>query len=122
MVKKPKAQNLRDRIEKSQNVDFIDPDLQSHYQQILSSLSTIGPLAPFSLLSPEGAQAAAQQFNLQLEKLSHIGKQIKAVSTLMKDQKAREQLSIESLPWPESQRLEDSKFSSNPKFKLRNKG
>jgi hypothetical protein len=107
MVNKPKPQTLRERIEKSQELDTIDSDLQSHYDEVMRSIGSIGPIEPFSLLDSESAKAAVQQFSAKIDKLSQIGKQIKAVNFLLKEKQGASLHSISNLPWPDPDKNSD---------------
>ena len=101
MVNKPKPQTLRERIVKTQEIDTIDSDLQSHYDEVMRSIGKIGPIEQFSLLDPESAKAAVKQFSAKIEKLSQVGKQIKAVNSLIREKQGAGLHSISNLPWPE---------------------
>ncbi len=107
MVNKPKPQTLRERIEKSTTNpgqaipdSDLDSDWQSHFNTVINTLGTIGPMDQFSLLDPESAKVAQEMITANLEKLSQVQKQVKAVNTLLESNQGQAKLAVDNLPWP----------------------
>lgn len=103
MIKKPKPQALRERVEKTSSTDEVDPQWQDHFTEVAKALASLGPIDDFNLLDRESAQRAYEMCSQRLAALNAVSKRVKAVKTLAEQKRAEALSEVNRLPWPETE-------------------